>query len=59
MSHDANGSINRSGGRESKKPWAIPTLTYEGRIEELVQGGTGKSGVGGDSGDSKKPHGQG
>ncbi len=42
-----------------KKVWIPPEIRLEGRIEELARGGGGKSGVGGDPGESRKPVGMG
>lgn len=57
MSHDASESVSGGTSQEVKKPWAPPSLTYEGRLEDLVQAGS-KSGAGGDPGDIRKPPGQ-
>jgi hypothetical protein len=44
----------------TRRPWESMTLTYVGRIAEVVQAGEKKlSRTGGDPGDPRKPRGQG
>ena len=43
----------------ARRPWEPMRLHREGRISDLVEGGGGKSGVGGDPGEARKPSGQG
>jgi hypothetical protein len=43
----------------ARRAWEPMQLHREGRISDLVQGGGGKSGVGGDPGEARKPPGQG
>jgi hypothetical protein len=45
--------------RDARSPWEPMTLTYVGMIDELIQGGAGKSGQAQDQGDIFKPPGQG
>ena len=42
-----------------RRSWEPMRLHREGRISDLVEGGGGKSGVGGDPGEARKPTGQG
>ena len=39
------------------RDWVRPTLTFVGKIEDVVRGGEGKiTRIGGDPGDTKKPN---
>jgi hypothetical protein len=46
--------------RAMRRPWTVMTLTHLGNVVELLKGGGGKlSPVAADSGDVRKPRGQG
>ena len=57
MSGDPNDSVTAAGKHPTKQPWQPPRLTYEGSTGELIQVGSGKSGVSADPGEPLKPPG--
>lgn len=49
-----------AGARKPRRAWEQPTMRQVGTVPEVLEGGSGKQSVSSaDSGDSRKPQGQG